>query len=255
MEQEGNACPAKPRKRRGFTLLELLVVMGVIAALVAILLPSVGASRNLAKNVACGSNLRSLGQAMHMYASENNGWYPRALPLAPGPLGVVDWQAPWPADVCPICWQAGYPALLAPYLGIKINDPYALLALPAQMPAADIKFFRCAANEIGPTDATLRKCGFPLDFGLYNHASQNRMVDVRSDRDFLLADMTWGLAYVHGGVQGPNPEPELQGWWVTFVHARKRLNVLTPDYGVQLMDKTQFVQQYLTAAPPVDDPL
>lgn len=66
-------------RRRGFTLIELLVVVAIVAMLLSILLPSLSAARAQARQVVCGSNLRQLGHAFHMYASEHNG---RAMPLA-----------------------------------------------------------------------------------------------------------------------------------------------------------------------------
>jgi prepilin-type N-terminal cleavage/methylation domain-containing protein/prepilin-type processing-associated H-X9-DG protein len=74
------------RRARGFTLIELLVVVAVIVVLVSILLPSLGAARARARQVVCGSNLRQLGQALHMYAGEFNG---RAMPLAYSDADIV----------------------------------------------------------------------------------------------------------------------------------------------------------------------
>jgi len=62
--------------RPGFTLLEVVVVIGMIALLVGILLPSLSAARGAAKRVACGSNLRQLGVAIHSYAQQNYGLIP-----------------------------------------------------------------------------------------------------------------------------------------------------------------------------------
>ena len=61
----------------GFTLVELLVVIGIIAILIALLLPILGQARLHARWVVCQSNMRTIGQLLLMYANSNNGWiYP-----------------------------------------------------------------------------------------------------------------------------------------------------------------------------------
>ena len=61
----------EPRSQRGFTLVELLVVVAVIAILIALLLPALRSARRQAQAAGCLANLRAIGQAMQLYSSSN----------------------------------------------------------------------------------------------------------------------------------------------------------------------------------------
>jgi prepilin-type N-terminal cleavage/methylation domain-containing protein/prepilin-type processing-associated H-X9-DG protein len=63
-------------RRQGFTLIELLVVVSIIVVLIAILLPSLGHARELAKKAKCAVNLRQWGIATHVYVNIYDGYFP-----------------------------------------------------------------------------------------------------------------------------------------------------------------------------------
>src|SRR5438034_9112528 len=66
-------------KLRGFTLVELLVVIGIIAVLIAMLLPAINRARQQAASTQCQSNLRQCGLFLFMYANENKGFLPQCV--------------------------------------------------------------------------------------------------------------------------------------------------------------------------------
>jgi prepilin-type N-terminal cleavage/methylation domain-containing protein/prepilin-type processing-associated H-X9-DG protein len=103
------------RARRAFSLIELLVVIGIIGLLLGLLLPAMARAREQAKTLVCLSNLRQIGQAIYSYASDNRGllpawsavhFYPDDPPYQDNP-NSADYAGP------------GWPVLLARYVGQK----------------------------------------------------------------------------------------------------------------------------------------
>jgi prepilin-type N-terminal cleavage/methylation domain-containing protein/prepilin-type processing-associated H-X9-DG protein len=72
--------------RRAFSLIELLVVIGIIGVLLAILLPTLERAREHANTAACAANLSQIGQALTIYANENHRDFPRTTYVPGAPL-------------------------------------------------------------------------------------------------------------------------------------------------------------------------
>ena len=105
---------------RGFTLVELLVVIGIIALLISILLPSLATARRTAYAIKCASNQRQILQAMSMYGNENE-YYIAGSPSTTG-LHLMN-QSLFTNANCPTRISIfDYKTPLAPYLFVDFND-------------------------------------------------------------------------------------------------------------------------------------
>lgn len=126
----------------GFTLVELLCVIGIVALLVCILLPTLQKARAQAREVPCATILRAWAQAFNTYAAFHHGRVPHSGDRTSNPYAFRDVD-------CPSCPQnsCGYTDLLPPLMNRKPWSAYA----PGRRPTGDI--WQCPITQVLPDEA------------------------------------------------------------------------------------------------------
>ena len=113
------------RSRTAFTLVELLVVIGIIALLISILLPALSKAKDYANTVKCASNLKSIGQGVALYAANYRGALPAAVVFSGMQLRNGQQYGPGGTQAATDIWSKGYinfssQVFTKPY---DVNDP------------------------------------------------------------------------------------------------------------------------------------
>ena len=144
-------------RRSGFTLVELLVVISIIAVLIALLLPAVQSAREAARRSQCLNSLKQMGLALHIYVTANDTF----------PISYIAWSVPaggtapgwaWTVAVLPQLEQGSV------YQAININLP---IDLSANLTARDtaLSIFVCPSDDenTGAFQATSQLTGGTIE--------------------------------------------------------------------------------------------
>lgn len=178
--------------RHAFTLVELLVVIGIIAVLVSLLLPALGAARRSARDVQCASNLRQITNAALMYANDWHGTLPRADSEYPNtvPLGgprIEDWLKTTERYLRP---------KVDPTVGYQTDPVFACPSFPGERRAENaVQYGMNRYLDLGATDPRNVKITWlrrPTEIVLFADKSEINYSPVVSE------GVTWHPARRHG---------------------------------------------------------
>ncbi len=204
---------------RAFTLVELLVVIGIIALLISFLMPALSRVRDSAKAVQCASNLRQLHMGVLMYAGESKGFYPAAW----HPDNLTVW-AGTPSKM--LCWSRW----IFPY----VNRNRSVFICPAQKastaPWASIPYptfwrdYEAGRVYAGVGGDSIQACTYGYNAYLHDGAAPRRMPGYRGPlrlgtvRKSAICPMISDCFMVATPVDTGNPDvgpwgDEVNSWW------------------------------------------
>ena len=154
-------------ERRGFTLVELLVVISIIALLLAILLPALQGARDAAKAVTCLSNTRQIGIAVGAYSVDEDNHVPQNNFITVL-SGVNTYNH---------AWGSGWVSRL-------VDGGYVATSIDANLSKADV--FSCPIDEIGVTYPATRAY-----YSTYRGLQLYVCIDLNSRETFRLDELAW----------------------------------------------------------------
>ena len=205
MRHRGTTAPERPR---AFSLIELMVVIAIVALLIAMLLPSLGRSREIAKLVTCGSQMRQHGVAMHSYGQDHK----RLIEPAVGPHNFWSWRiAYWDRVVYTDNyfsqregaffvpqWQVGLTQHFARYSLLVVGD-YLTTAESVYCPADEqltyadnaSKWQRLKADPWGESPSMQIRSSYFYNPSKRNRIFRRRYLDDFGPKEIMAMDAVW----------------------------------------------------------------
>lgn len=236
-------------KNRGFTLLELLVVVAIIAILVALLLPAIQSAIVTSRRTACVSNLRQIGAGIFAYAADNAGQIPYG-PKAPPFTNPLDFYPSTGAPTSLLSLQSGAPVglglLVKTYLA---NTPQVLFCPGADQPldaqaqlakvgvgqAQSSYYYRHAGNTslFDPNGVA----PVPQNILLANLGLNSQGLPVRA----LVMDSVF-LTMAEFSTFGVTNKTNHKGLWVNVLYADGHVNTQSNADGSYTINDTSYSQ-------------
>jgi len=224
------------QRRAGFTLVELLVVIGIIAVLISILLPALSKARDSAQQLVCQSNLRQIYVASSMYQNEWDGFY------------VAYYDKPWNSNSA-LSTTFTWPTPLRNYLK-STQAPDTKPPVIYGCPVRDIIQPRVSAQWDPPNYAYSQWVGgYIMDPTNGNKSTMHRYASLVADlksRTSVPAEPNDIILFLDGRLwvtqnNGPSTDDWQMAWSGRWVHPNKTMNGVFLDGHVENLNINQVV--------------